>query len=177
VSKKRGGLDSSPVEGKQRESRAKSKALLATSLGVAGAAAGSPGGPVGAGVGGALGVLAGLIVGDQDIVFTVDYVAVPAFEYGMLRQGVAPSHTIYIKAGETLVATGGNVDDVELGIAEAVAVTEPVKSKRKASAYNRRYAAAFRKVSGKYRKKNGQWKKGGFKAAGKAAHKIAGGKK
>lgn len=49
--------------------------------------------------------------------------------------------------------------------------------KRKVSAYNRRYKTAFKRVSPKYKLKNGNWKKNGFKAAVRAAHKIAGGKK
>ena len=47
------------------------------------------------------------------------------------------------------------------------------KVKRKASAYSKRYGAAFRKVSKKYKKKNGSWKVNGFKNAQKAAHKLA----
>lgn len=47
------------------------------------------------------------------------------------------------------------------------------KPKRQASAYSKRYGAAFKKVSGKYKTKKGAWKKGGFKAAQKAAHKLA----
>lgn len=49
--------------------------------------------------------------------------------------------------------------------------------KRKVSAYNRAYKKAFKRVSPRYKLKNGKWKKGGFKQAVKAAHKIAGGKK
>ncbi len=45
--------------------------------------------------------------------------------------------------------------------------------KRKVSAYNRKYKAAFKRVSKKYKKKNGEWKKNGFKAAVRAAHKEA----
>ena len=51
------------------------------------------------------------------------------------------------------------------------------KVKKKASAYNRKYKAAFKRVSPRYKLKNGKWRKGGFKAAVRAAHKIAGGKK
>jgi hypothetical protein len=58
----------------------------------------------------------------------------------------------------------------------AVAAAKAPK-KRKASAYNRKYKAAFKRVSKKYKKKNGEWKKGGFKSAVRAAHKDAGGKK
>jgi len=107
------------VADSQRVDRAKSKALLASGLGAAGAAAGSPLGPVGAAVGGGLGVLAGVIVGDTQMTFPLDYVAVPAHEYAAVLSGRSPSHTVYIKAGETLMPTGGNVDDVEIGIMEA----------------------------------------------------------
>ena len=47
------------------------------------------------------------------------------------------------------------------------------KTKRKASAYSKRYGAAFRKVAGRFKKKNGSWKANGFKNAQKAAHKLA----
>ena len=50
---------------------------------------------------------------------------------------------------------------------------EPVKTKRKVTAYTRRYKAAFKKVSKKYKMKNGRWKKNGFRSAVRAAHKEA----
>ena len=46
------------------------------------------------------------------------------------------------------------------------------KTKRRASAYSRKYKAAFRRLASKYKNKNGTWKKGGFKAAVRAAHKA-----
>lgn len=49
--------------------------------------------------------------------------------------------------------------------------------RKKVSAYNRRYKAAFKKVAPRYKLKNGKWKAGGFRRAVKEAHKIAGGKK
>lgn len=49
--------------------------------------------------------------------------------------------------------------------------------KRKVSAYNRRYKAAFKKVSSTYKLKNGNWKTNGFRSAVRAAHKMAGVKK
>ena len=49
---------------------------------------------------------------------------------------------------------------------------EIAKAKRKPSAYSRKYKAAFRKIAPKYKLKSGKWKKGGFKAAVKAAHKA-----
>ena len=54
---------------------------------------------------------------------------------------------------------------------------EPAPKKRKVSAYNRRYKAAFKKVAKKYKLKSGKWKAGGFRRAVKEAHRIAGGKK
>jgi hypothetical protein len=55
----------------------------------------------------------------------------------------------------------------------ATLAAEPVKKKRKASAYSKRYAAAFKKVQGKYKLKSGAWAKDGFKRAQKAAHAMA----
>ena len=45
--------------------------------------------------------------------------------------------------------------------------------KRKSTAYSRKYKKAFKKIAPKYKLKSGKWKKGGFKAAVKAAHKEA----
>jgi len=53
------------------------------------------------------------------------------------------------------------------------AVASPGKAKRKASAYSRKYKAAFKKVSPTYKKKNGQWKTNGFRSAVRAAHRMA----
>ena len=47
------------------------------------------------------------------------------------------------------------------------------KKKRKASAYSKKYGAAFKRIAPKYKTKSGSWRKGGFKAAQKAAHKEA----
>ncbi len=47
------------------------------------------------------------------------------------------------------------------------------RSPRKASAYSKRYGAAFKRLQKKYKTKGGAWRKGGFKACQKAAHKAA----
>jgi len=47
------------------------------------------------------------------------------------------------------------------------------KPKRKASAYSKRYGAAFKRLQSRYKTKRGAWRKGGFKACQKAAHKAA----
>jgi hypothetical protein len=60
---------------------------------------------------------------------------------------------------------------------EAAAAPIVTKVKKKSSAYNRRYKAAFKKVASRYKLKSGKWKSGGFKRAVKEAHKIAGGKR
>ena len=64
-------------------------------------------GPIGAGVG----AITGLIIGDDKTVFPIDMIAIPAYQYNLV-QGT-PSFSVYIKAGETLVPTGGNVLDMQ----------------------------------------------------------------
>ena len=53
------------------------------------------------------------------------------------------------------------------------------KPKRRTTAYQRRYKAAFKKISKRYKLKSGKWKKHGFRLAVKEAHRLArrGGKK
>ena len=53
-----------------------------------------------------------------------------------------------------------------------IKLSEP-KPKKRNTAYGRRYKKAFKKLASKYKLKSGKWKKGGFKAAVKAAHKEA----
>lgn len=65
-------------------------------------------------------------------------------------------------------------------VGERVETAAPVvvtKTRRKVSAYNRKYKAAFKKIAPRYKLKSGKWKANGFKAAVKAAHKMAGAKK
>lgn len=57
---------------------------------------------------------------------------------------------------------------------EARALDTPTAPRKKrASAYSRRYKAAFKKIAPKYKLKSGRWKKGGFRMAVKNAHKMA----
>lgn len=65
-------------------------------------------------------------------------------------------------------------------VGERVETAAPIvatKAKRKVSAYNRQYKAAFRKIAPRYKLKSGKWKAGGFRRAVKEAHKMAGRKK
>jgi hypothetical protein len=45
-----------------------------------------------------------------------------------------------------------------------------VKEKRKPSAYNKKYAKAFKKIAPSFKKKNGSWKMNGFKNCSKKAN-------
>jgi len=132
------------------------------------------GGVPGALVGGSLGYL----IGDQVITFPMPMIAIPAHESHLLSG--SPSMQIYIRAGETLMPTGGAVDDVALGQAEAMALeaesVAPMPKKRK-TPRQRAYSSAFKKIAPKYKLKNGKWKKNGFKRCVKEAHRLAGGKK
>lgn len=47
------------------------------------------------------------------------------------------------------------------------------RAKKRSTAYQRRYKKSFKMVSKRYKLKSGKWKKGGFKAAVRAAHKEA----
>ena len=53
------------------------------------------------------------------------------------------------------------------------AEAKPAKKPRKASAYNKRYGAAFKRLAPRYKTKAGKWKKDGFKRCGAAARKAA----
>lgn len=159
-----------------RTERAKSKAETAGALAGLGAGIGAVGGPVGAAIGGGIGAITGLIIGDNTTVFPIDMVAIPAYQAYLLSD--TPAFSIYIKEGEVLT----QVMRTDAEVAEAAVdtyspPTGPSKKKTKPTAYQRKYRAAFAKVKARYKKKDGTWKKGGFKAAVKAAHKIAGGKK
>jgi len=49
----------------------------------------------------------------------------------------------------------------------------PLKSKKRTTAYGRKYKKAFKMVSKRFKLKSGKWKKNGFRSAVKAAHKEA----
>jgi hypothetical protein len=83
----------------------------------------------------ATGVVVGLIIGDEEYQFPIDMVAIPAFQMHML-QGT-PSMQVYIKAGETLVPTGGNVADMTENMSVEPVSQAPVAKKRKPSKWNR----------------------------------------
>lgn len=158
---------------------AKSKAETATALAGLGGAIGSVFTPAGGAIGAGIGGLTGLIIGDKTTVFPIDMIAVPAFEYSGIPERY--SFVVYIKAGETLVPTGGNVQDMgeNMDIETALQSIESNLDKPKVlTAYQKRYQRAFKKVKSDFKKKDGSWKSNGFKRAVREAHRIAkGGKK
>lgn len=75
---------------------------------------------------------------------------------------------------EAMAGAAAGINLFEQGANTALtAIAEPKKTKRKVSAYNRRYKKAFKKIAPRYKLKSGKWKAGGFKRAVKAAHKEA----
>ena len=78
---------------------------------------------------------AGLIIADDKTVFPIDMVAIPAYQAYLISG--TPALTVYIKAGETLVPTGGNVLDMQENMNTEVVIEsiEP-KKKRKRSKWN-----------------------------------------
>ncbi|GAI46146.1 unnamed protein product, partial [marine sediment metagenome] len=86
------------------------------------------GGPIGA-VGGGL---AGWFLADNNTVLPVDMIAIPAYQASMI-QG-SPAFQIYMRAGETIMPTGGNVKDVQ----EAIMPTStPTKKRVKKTAWHK----------------------------------------
>jgi len=120
---------------------------------------------------------------DQRIVLPLDMVCIPAYQAYMI-QG-EPSLQIYVRAGETIIPTGGNVRDVAEALGEVDAGLEQAVSKinsnldnpKAVTAYQKRYKKVFNSIASKHKKKNNEWKKGGFKRAVKEAHKMARGGK
>ena len=111
---------------------------------------------------------------DEVTVVPYDMIAIPAHEY--FRLSSDPTFQIYIRGGETIMPTGGNVEDVQQVVEEMAVEDTPVRKKRK-TPYQRAYKKAFDSLAPSYKNKNGKWKKDGFKRCVKAAHKKAGGTK
>jgi len=134
---------------------------------------------------GAFALAAGLVMidpfnrlADDFITIPMPMIAIPAHESHLLTR--SPSMQIYIRAGETIVPTGGDVQDFEQGVAETKAleaVQDTPKPKKRKTARQRAYSSAFKRIAPKYKLKNGKWKKDGFKRCVKEAHRLAGGKK
>jgi len=105
----------------------------------------------GTAVGATLGGIAGFILGDQETVFPVDMIAIPAYQ-GYLIQGT-PAFQIYIKEGEVLTQV------IPTDAMEATAVVESVPmdvpKKRKPSAWNKYCAKRSNQIKFKSGTKKG----------------------
>jgi len=118
---------------------AESKVTSASALAGLGGAIGSVFSPAGGAIGAGLGGVTGLIIGDNTTVFPIDMIAIPAYQ-AHLMQGNA-QFTVYIKAGETLVPTGGNVLDMSENMDIEAAAEAPAKRKRaKGAGLPKKYA-------------------------------------
>jgi len=136
-----------------------------------GAKVGSRLGPVGGVLGGTLGGISGFILGDQETVFPIDMVAIPAYQMYML-QGT-PAFQIYIKEGEVLTQVIPTDAMQSTEIVESNFPGSDAKKKRKKSKYHIAYGKHFKAIQADYKLKNGKWRKNGFKRCGAAARKLA----
>jgi hypothetical protein len=80
--------------------------------------------------------------------------------------------TLSLEEYERLLAMANSVPQNQLAM-DLLDSTPKPKTKRRVSAYNRRYKKAFKKIAPRYKLKSGKWRAGGFKRAVKAAHKEA----
>ena len=60
----------------------------------------------------------------------------------------------------------------DMGSSSNLEIEEP-KPKRRTTAYQRKYKAAFKKIAPRYKLKSGKWMKNGFKKAVREAHRMA----
>ena len=113
---------------RSKSEAAESKVKSASALAGLGGAIGSVFGPAGGAIGAGLGGVTGLIIGDNTTVFPIDMIAIPAYQAHLMQGN--PQFTVYIKAGETLVPTGGNVLDMSENMDIEAAAEAPTKRKR-----------------------------------------------
>lgn len=160
--------------GRSKTEAAESKLKTATGLAGLGGGIGSVFGPVGGAIGAGVGGTTGLIIGDDTTVFPIDMVAIPAYQAYLLQGN--PALTVYIKAGETLVPTGGNVLDMSENMdIEAAAEMSEAPKKRKRSKWNVYTSKKKNQIRFKSGKNKGLLN---LKAMGKAYRKAQkGGKK
>lgn len=123
----------------------------------------------GTAVGTTLGAISGFILGDQETVFPIDMIAIPAYQAYLLAG--TPAFQIYIKEGEVLTQV---IPTDAMEAVEAVSeAPQASKKKRKPSKYHVAYGKHFKAIQSDYKLKNGKWKKNGFKRCGAAARKLA----
>ena len=124
-----------------------------------------------AGTGGAVvGAGLGLIVGDETTVLPLDMIAIPAYQAYMI-QGT-PVMQLYIKAGETILPTGGNVADVKQGEEEVKEIITKPKRKRKKRTKWHRFVKSFEYRKRRKNETQNEYLSAKMKAASKAYKKV-----
>jgi len=105
----------------------------------------------GTAVGATLGAISGFILGDQETVFPIDMIAIPAYQAYLLSG--TPSFQIYIKEGEVLT----QVQPTDAMVSEAVIekAPEPMPKKRAPSKWNKYCAKKSNQIKFKSGKKKG----------------------
>ena len=125
----------------------------------------------GTAVGTTLGAISGFILGDQETVFPIDMIAIPAYQAYLLSS--TPAFQIYIKEGEVLTQVMPTDAMQSTEIVESNSQAASGKKKRKKSKYHAAYGKAFKQLAPKYKLKSGKWAKDGFKRCAAAARKQA----
>ena len=125
----------------------------------------------GTAVGTTLGAISGFILGDQETVFPIDMIAIPAYQAYLLSG--TPAFQIYIKEGEVLTQVMPTDAMQSTEIVESTSKDPFQKKPRKKSKYHTAYGKHFKAIQNDYKLKNGKWKKNGFKRCGQAARKLA----
>jgi len=131
--------------------------------------------PAGRVVGATLGAISGFILGDQETVFPIDMIAIPAYQAYLLSG--TPAFQIYIKEGEVLTQVIPTDAMQSTEIIATDTATNTATKKRKKSKYHTSYGKHFKAIQADYKLKNGKWKKNGFKRCAAAARKLAKGGK
>lgn len=129
------------------------RAQNAYKYGNAGMRVGRLAGPVGGVMGGTLGAISGFILGDQETVFPIDMIAIPAYQAYLLNG--QPSFTIYIKEGEVLTQVLPTDAMETEAVLEKETVADPGTKKRKPSKWNRYCAKKSNQIKFKSGKKKG----------------------
>ena len=107
----------------------------------------------GTAVGATLGAISGFILGDQETVFPMDMIAIPAYQAYMLNG--TPSFTIYIKEGEVLTQVMPTDAMEAVQAVDVQSDTSKAMPKRKRSKWNSYCAKKSNQIRYKSGKKKG----------------------
>lgn len=129
------------------------RTLNAHKYGTAGQRVGRLAGPLGSVMGGTLGAIGGFILGDQETVFPIDMIAIPAYQAYLLNG--TPAFTIYIKEGEVLTQVMPTDAMEAVQAVDVQSDTPKAKPKRKASKWNRYCGKKSNQIRFKSGKKKG----------------------